>query len=490
MNRNFRACVGAALACICVLPASALADAPDAVPVTAAGSANVTTAVTSFRTALGALNPNVAGTNNSGRREINWDGVPDASAAPNLLPPDFFNTNSPRGVVLVGDNDGLEVSATTASGTAVRFGNINSTYTTSFATFSPERLFAPLGTTVTDVNFYVAGSSRPATVSGFGAVFSDVDVTGRSQLVAIGQFGQVLSSVDVPPASGDVSFAGVRFSGASRISRVRLITGTAPLEAGAAGNDSTTADRVALDDFIYGEPAQPRVSISDAGTITEGDDGTLDATFTVTRDVDASTVLTVPYATLGDSAAQGVDFTGKTGTIAFNAGVTERTITVPVIGDKVDEADESFRVVLLDNGQATIADGEGSAVIADNDPPTVVPGATVTPTPSSTPTTTGYDPAKDKTPPKITASGYPKGKKCAKRDFTLKVSVVEDGLSSLRVKLDRTTLSDRATAAAVSERLKLRIGAKRLKKGKHTFRIAARDRAGNSATRTIRFRRC
>jgi hypothetical protein len=117
---------------------------------------------------------------------------------------------------------------------------------------------------------------------------------------------------------------------------------------------------------------------------------------------------------------------------------------------------------------------------------------TVTPTttPTPAPTTPGYDPAKDKTPPKLTVTGYPKGKKCARRDYTLRVTVVEDGLKSLRLKLDKTVLSDRATAAATTEKLKFRVPAKRLKKGKHTLRLAARDRGGNSATKTIRFRRC
>src|SRR3712207_1923036 len=58
--------------------------------------------VDEFREALGTLNPNTAGTRFFGRREINWDGVPDRFAAPNALPPDFFNVNSPRGAVFEG----------------------------------------------------------------------------------------------------------------------------------------------------------------------------------------------------------------------------------------------------------------------------------------------------------------------------------------------------------------------------------------------------
>ena len=144
MNRTFRASAGAALVLACVAPAAAHA-AP--VPVTAAGSAAVTTTVADFRTALGTNNGSTAGPLDSGRREINWDGVPDASSAPNLLPPDFFNVNSPRGVVLIGGEAGLQVSANAGSGTLERFGNINNTYTSTFVAFSQERLFTPLGST-------------------------------------------------------------------------------------------------------------------------------------------------------------------------------------------------------------------------------------------------------------------------------------------------------------------------------------------------------
>src|SRR5207237_3412298 len=112
--------------------------AAHAVPITFSASgttaAEIQAQVDAFRAALGTLNPNAAGSFGSGRREINWDGVPDAFSAPNLFPPNFFNTNSPRGVVFTTGGTGFQVSATAASGTPVEFGNINATYTGLFQT--------------------------------------------------------------------------------------------------------------------------------------------------------------------------------------------------------------------------------------------------------------------------------------------------------------------------------------------------------------------
>src|SRR3954464_8401634 len=69
------------------------------------------------------------------RREINWDGVPDAASAPNNLPANFFNTTSPRGVVFSTPGVGFQTSASAASGTPINFGNINITYPVTFAPF-------------------------------------------------------------------------------------------------------------------------------------------------------------------------------------------------------------------------------------------------------------------------------------------------------------------------------------------------------------------
>jgi hypothetical protein len=215
--------------------------------------ASIQTTVDAYRTALGALNPNVVGSFPSGRREINWDGVPDASSAPNPLPANFFNVNSPRGVVFSTPGTGFQVSATLASGTPVEFGNINPTYTATFQTFSAQRLFTALGSTVVDINFFVPGSAVPATTSGFGAVFTDVDLATTTFIEFFSESNAGLGSFFVPASfNGGLSFLGVSFNAGERIGRVRITSGAAALMAGV--NDSPATDVVAMDDFIYAEP--------------------------------------------------------------------------------------------------------------------------------------------------------------------------------------------------------------------------------------------
>ena len=234
---------------------------------TAAGAnaAAIQAAVEAFRADLGGANNGVGGSFPTGRREINWDGVPDQFAAPNNLPADFFNKNSPRGAVFATPGSGVQVSAN--EGVApVRFGTINPTYAQAFTTFSPQRLFAALGATVTEVTFFVPGTATPATVSGFGAVFTDVDQAGRTTLEYFTATGTPLGRFVVPPSpSGGLSFLGVSFPAApgigraDRVARVRITTGTHALAAGI--NDGGPIDLVVMDDFLYGEPqaaAQPR----------------------------------------------------------------------------------------------------------------------------------------------------------------------------------------------------------------------------------------
>ena len=100
-------------------------------------------AVDQFRADLGTLNPNNGQSFQNGRREINWDGVPDQFASPNNMPANFFNVNSPRGAVFTTacSNATFRVSANAASGVPVRFGELDPSYTSTFTTFSNQKLF-------------------------------------------------------------------------------------------------------------------------------------------------------------------------------------------------------------------------------------------------------------------------------------------------------------------------------------------------------------
>jgi hypothetical protein len=214
-----------------------------------------------FRSTLGNLNPNAVGSFGSGRREINWDGVPDAFAAPNNFPANFFNMNSPRGAVFSTPGTGFQVSANAASGVPVEFGNINASYPGLFETFSPQRLFAALGSNVFDVNFFVPGSNTPALTRGFGAVFTDVDLPDVTSMQFFGANDQLLGTFLVPPASSfapneTLSFLGVDF-GLPTIAMVRIIAGSAAFGPSEAG----PIDLVALDDFVYGEPVPSPVPL-------------------------------------------------------------------------------------------------------------------------------------------------------------------------------------------------------------------------------------
>jgi hypothetical protein len=147
---------------------------------------------------------------------------------------------------------GFQVSARAASGTPEEFGNIDPNYPSYFAPFSPERLFTPLGSNITDVTFFVPGSTTPAYTNGFGAVFSDVDLPNTTSLQFFDVLGNPLGTFFVPAITGNetFSFLGVRFTTpGEQIGRVRIVSGNQIL---ATGNNMT--DLVVMDDFIYGEP--------------------------------------------------------------------------------------------------------------------------------------------------------------------------------------------------------------------------------------------
>ena len=73
-------------------------------------------------------------------------------------------------------------------------------------------------------------------------------------------------------------------------------------------------------------------------TVTEGDAGTVNATFTVTLSAVSGQAVTVDWETSDGTATAGADYTAGNGTLTFAAGDTSKTFDVAVTGDTLDEA--------------------------------------------------------------------------------------------------------------------------------------------------------
>jgi hypothetical protein len=206
-----------------------------------------------FRALLG--DPNNGGTPGplkSGRREINWDGVPAAVTDVQNFPPEFFNVNSKRGLVYsAAVSPGLEVSD-------MQFADINPTYAAEFNPFSGAKLFSPIGSNVSEADFLIPGSNTKASVRGFGVVFMDVDVAGSTGIILFDEAGQSLGRILAPVRSDarGASFVAVTFRD-PRINRVVIVSGNAALSPTEKDiSQGGTHDLVVMDDFLYGEPTE------------------------------------------------------------------------------------------------------------------------------------------------------------------------------------------------------------------------------------------
>ncbi len=77
--------------------------------------------------------------------------------------------------------------------------------------------------------------------------------------------------------------------------------------------------------------------------------------------------VSVDYATVNGTALAGSDYQATSGTLTFAPGQATATITVPIIGDIVQEGAETFRVVLSNPVRAAIAGDTATGTIAASD---------------------------------------------------------------------------------------------------------------------------
>jgi hypothetical protein len=225
--------------------------AVDAGPQVFRASGDLTETLAAFRASLGGSLNLTAGEQLTGRREINWDAVPAALTNVNTFPADQFNRVVPRGEVFTTEGTGFRVSDNALA-------DLNPAYADQFAAFSLPKIFISVGSRAMAVHFFVAGSTTPAQVNGFGVVFSDVDRERGTTLAFFDGKGRLLKTVSAPARSdaAGFSFVGVTF-GEPIVARVRIVAGQAAITG--RNRDVSIggeADLVAMDDFISGEPHQ------------------------------------------------------------------------------------------------------------------------------------------------------------------------------------------------------------------------------------------
>ena len=113
--------------------------------------------------------------------------------------------------------------------------------------------------------------------------------------------------------------------------------------------NATIADGQGLG-TITNDDGAPGLSVNDV-TVTEGDSGTTNATFTVTLAPASGQNVSVDYATADGTATAPADYAATSGTLTFAPGQTTKTVTVPVDGRHARRARRDVHAQPLERGQ-------------------------------------------------------------------------------------------------------------------------------------------
>ena len=171
--------------------------------------------------------------------------------------------------------------------------------------------------------------------------------------------GNESGSFEIDATSGELFYKG---SGEDFESGTTQFTLTVRASDGSESADTTvTVDVTDVDDT-------PAIRVADAEA-TEGDD--TEMVFRVTLQSASSETVTVNYATADGTATAGEDYTATSGTLTFAPGETEKTVSVTIIDDTVEDSGETFTLALSDPSGGTLGDTEATGTIFNTDPPAV-----------------------------------------------------------------------------------------------------------------------
>ncbi|WP_216362276.1 Calx-beta domain-containing protein [Microcystis aeruginosa] len=129
----------------------------------------------------------------------------------------------------------------------------------------------------------------------------------------------------------------------------------------AAGTGYTIGTATAVTGTITNDDFS-KLSINNI-TVVEGQNS--NAILTVTVDNPNPQQISVNYTTAPVNATANVDYTSKTGTITIAPNTSTATISIPILNDNLNEANETFAINLSNPVNATLTNNKGIVTISD-----------------------------------------------------------------------------------------------------------------------------
>jgi predicted outer membrane repeat protein len=197
-------------------------------------------------------------------------------------------------------------------------------------------------------------------------------VSGKQVTVAYATMdGTASAPIDYTSASGVLAFA----PGVSMVSVPISLVGDALDESDesfvfnlSSAQNATLADAQGL--VTIDDDDGPTLTVS-TPSVLEGNAGTTQAGFTLSLSATSVQPVTVAYVTVDGTASVGQDYQLTSGTVTFPSGTTGQSVNVPVIGDVLDEPNETFYLALGPVSDATPVSTTIPGIIRDDDGTTI-----------------------------------------------------------------------------------------------------------------------
>jgi uncharacterized repeat protein (TIGR01451 family) len=132
--------------------------------------------------------------------------------------------------------------------------------------------------------------------------------------------------------------------------------------------DVSGTGTIVNDDGTPGKQPPPSLFVSDASAVEPGSGQTSMATFRVALSAPSSTTVTVKASTTDGTATGGLDYQALSATqLTFPVGTTEQDVQIPLLGDSIQEGNETFTLKLSSPSRAVVGDPSGTGTVIDDD---------------------------------------------------------------------------------------------------------------------------